>query len=185
VGPDTAHQWSFVAGLALHDAISARTGLSPLLKWPNDVVQVPHTGTFQKVAGILCTLELSPSPAVIVGVGLNLAFSPDRSVAPRGAPLALGTANAEPTAWLANVLLALEARAHAHVSQGAAETLSAFRSRMAFVDQSVEVTTQAGVVRGICRGVTNAFELLVDDPSGATHRLTAADVWPMQTHEKI
>jgi BirA family transcriptional regulator, biotin operon repressor / biotin---[acetyl-CoA-carboxylase] ligase len=178
---DTAYQWSFVAGLAVHDAISARTALTPLLKWPNDVLVACGTlGEKKKVSGILCTLELAPSPMVIVGIGLNLAFEPDEGVAPRGASLDLAPEDADPAEWLAEVLLALEARADAHVRQGFTHTLAAFGDRMAFVGEQVEVKTQTGAITGTCQGMSDAFELLVRDGDGVRHTIAAADVWPVE-----
>lgn len=169
-----AFQWSFVAGLAVHDVISARTALSPRLKWPNDVLV-----NRKKVAGVLCTLELAPTPSVIVGVGVNLAFDPasvDGSLAPRATTLAAAD---DPADWLAALLLALEARADAHLT-GARHTLAAFRERMAFVGESVEVTTQSATFRGTCLGVDEGFELILQDTAGARHTIAAADVWPVE-----
>lgn len=176
-----AYQWSFVAGLAVHDVIAARTALSPLLKWPNDVLVVSGALPPRKVAGVLCTLELTPTPAVIVGIGLNLAFDPttvDATLSPRATSLA--APNADPAEWLAALLLALEHRADAHVREGARHSLAEVRSRLAFVNEPIEVTTQHGVLRGICTGLTDNFELALTVAGGARHVIAAADVWPIE-----
>ncbi|MEM9850668.1 MAG: biotin--[acetyl-CoA-carboxylase] ligase [Pseudomonadota bacterium] len=65
---------SFVASLALRDALVAVTGEEDWfqMKWPNDVLM--HGG---KVAGILLETLAEPSgPALIVGIGVNLAAAP-------------------------------------------------------------------------------------------------------------
>lgn len=76
-GAAEAARYSFVAALALHDALIALGGptLNLSLKWPNDVLL--NGG---KLAGIL--LESAGASgqrigALVVGVGVNLAAAPD------------------------------------------------------------------------------------------------------------
>jgi BirA family transcriptional regulator, biotin operon repressor / biotin---[acetyl-CoA-carboxylase] ligase len=72
--PERAPQLSFVAALAVHDAIAA---LAPAivarvaLKWPNDVLL-----DGQKLAGILIEAEGTPL-IVAVGIGVNCRHHPD------------------------------------------------------------------------------------------------------------
>ncbi|MEL6206358.1 MAG: biotin--[acetyl-CoA-carboxylase] ligase [Pseudomonadota bacterium] len=70
-GPAEAALRSFVAALALHDALVALTGRPEMfaLKWPNDVLL--NGG---KLAGIL--LESVGHGALLVGVGVNLIEAP-------------------------------------------------------------------------------------------------------------
>ena len=77
---------SFVAGLALHDALSALTGLAApfSLKWPNDVLL--NGG---KLSGIL--LETAPNGALIVGIGVNLRVAPPADAEALFPPVALRT----------------------------------------------------------------------------------------------
>ncbi len=63
---------SFVAGVAVHEALSALLPDAPIrLKWPNDVLA---GGTNAKLAGIL--LE-RVTWGVIIGIGINVAGAPD------------------------------------------------------------------------------------------------------------
>ena len=69
-----APQLSFVAALALHDALcDCAPRLGPLLKlkWPNDVLLGPD-----KLAGILIEGESEPVFAVVIGFGVNCASHP-------------------------------------------------------------------------------------------------------------
>lgn len=74
--PDRIALRSFVASLALYDAVAAATGREDLLslKWPNDVLL-----SGGKLAGIL--LESAGSAGgvshIAIGIGVNLASAPD------------------------------------------------------------------------------------------------------------
>src|SRR4051812_26652041 len=71
---------SFVAALALHDAMISITGRPALfaLKGPNDVLLAGG-----KLAGIL--LESGPAGTLAVGIGVNLAEGPDPATLEPGA----------------------------------------------------------------------------------------------------
>jgi BirA family biotin operon repressor/biotin-[acetyl-CoA-carboxylase] ligase len=58
-----------MAGLSARTAIEAQTGLTPDLKWPNDLLV-----NGKKVGGILTEMHAEPSQVrfVIVGIGLNV-----------------------------------------------------------------------------------------------------------------
>jgi len=72
--PEHAPQLSFVAALALHDAVAAcAPQLGPLLKvkWPNDLLLAGA-----KLAGILIEGESAPAFVVAIGIGVNCAAHP-------------------------------------------------------------------------------------------------------------
>jgi BirA family biotin operon repressor/biotin-[acetyl-CoA-carboxylase] ligase len=72
-----APQLGFVAGLALHEAVEAVTGVGAprlSLKWPNDLL---FDGA--KVSGLLLEghrLENNGPLAIVIGFGVNVAFAP-------------------------------------------------------------------------------------------------------------
>lgn len=70
-GDHPAHTLSFVAGLAVHDALqkSLLPGTNVMLKWPNDA-QIDGA----KIAGIL--LERTGN-SVVVGIGVNVCHAPE------------------------------------------------------------------------------------------------------------
>ena len=73
--PAQAPQLSFVAALALHDAVATcAPSLGPALKvkWPNDLLLGGA-----KLAGILIEGENAPVLTVVVGIGVNCAHHPD------------------------------------------------------------------------------------------------------------
>ena len=71
-----APQLGFVAGLALHGAVAAETGLDAprlALKWPNDLLLDGG-----KVAGVLLEGHHGPGTfGVVIGFGVNVAAAPD------------------------------------------------------------------------------------------------------------
>ncbi len=75
-----AAQLGFVAGIAVHDAIASRTGLSTprlALKWPNDVLL-----DGRKLVGMLLEAQTSGNEVcIVVGCGINLVSTdvPERS----------------------------------------------------------------------------------------------------------
>src|SRR5690348_16468046 len=78
--PATAPQLSFVAALALHDAVAAHApqlGPALKLKWPNDLLLGGA-----KLAGILIEGESDPAFAVAIGIGVNCAHHPEETAYP-------------------------------------------------------------------------------------------------------
>jgi BirA family biotin operon repressor/biotin-[acetyl-CoA-carboxylase] ligase len=71
--PAAATQLTIAAATALFRAIQAQTGLTPEIKWPNDILIQG-----KKVAGILTELsaELDRVKYVILGVGVNVNTAP-------------------------------------------------------------------------------------------------------------
>jgi BirA family transcriptional regulator, biotin operon repressor / biotin---[acetyl-CoA-carboxylase] ligase len=69
LAPVQAPLLTMMAGLSVHAAIQAQTGLTPDLKWPNDLLL-----RGKKVGGILTEMHAEPQQVrfVIVGIGLNV-----------------------------------------------------------------------------------------------------------------
>ena len=69
MSPVQAPLLTMLAGLSLHSAILAQTGLNAELKWPNDILVQG-----KKLGGILTEMHAEPSQVrfVIVGIGLNV-----------------------------------------------------------------------------------------------------------------
>lgn len=91
--PAQAAEVSFVAALAVFDLVRAYIGPDlPRVKWPNDLM----IGD-EKVAGILVESGRAPDGRLwlAVGIGVNLAYSPELSERPATA-LALHMAGAPP-----------------------------------------------------------------------------------------
>jgi BirA family transcriptional regulator, biotin operon repressor / biotin---[acetyl-CoA-carboxylase] ligase len=80
--PDVAPQLGFIAGVALHEAVAAGTGLDTPrlgLKWPNDLLL-----DGAKVAGLLLEGHQRGygTFAVVIGFGINIATAPENTAYP-------------------------------------------------------------------------------------------------------
>lgn len=94
-------------GLAVVDAVGEVTGVRVGLKWPNDVLVGPAGG---KLAGILAEVA-SPSPVVVVGLGLNVTLTTEEAPDPRATSLTqLGAATVDRTPLTQALLRRLGAR---------------------------------------------------------------------------
>jgi len=84
--PSASWGWiPLIAGLAVLDAVGP-TGVDAGLKWPNDVLaRPPGQG---KLAGILAEVA-APTPAVVIGIGLNVSHGSDELPDPGATSLAI------------------------------------------------------------------------------------------------
>ncbi|HKW57759.1 MAG TPA: biotin--[acetyl-CoA-carboxylase] ligase [Candidatus Acidoferrum sp.] len=90
LAPVQAPLLTMMAGLSAYSAIQVQTGLTPDLKWPNDLLV-----NGKKVGGILTEMHAEPAQVrfVIVGIGLNVnqeKFSGDLGAAAISLRLATG-----------------------------------------------------------------------------------------------
>lgn len=84
--PSTSWGWiPLIAGLAVLDAVGP-TGVQAGLKWPNDVLARPPAQG--KLAGILAEVA-APTPAIVIGIGLNVSHGSDELPDPGATSLAL------------------------------------------------------------------------------------------------
>lgn len=69
IAPSSASMLTLAAALAVREGIREETGLSPLIKWPNDLVL-----NGKKICGILTEMstELMEIQYVITGIGINV-----------------------------------------------------------------------------------------------------------------
>jgi BirA family biotin operon repressor/biotin-[acetyl-CoA-carboxylase] ligase len=142
-----APQLGFVAGLALHDAAAAVTGLAAprlALKWPNDLL-VDRA----KAAGLLLEGESRAGQfSVIIGLGVNIASSPQDT--PYAATHLAAHAQG---ASVERLLIALSEAWHRRFSAwslpgGFGPTRAAWLERAAFLGEIVTLRLPEGPVSG-------------------------------------
>ncbi len=116
-----------LTGVAVADAVHATTGISPGLKWPNDILVGGG-----KLGGILAEVA-SPAPVVVVGLGVNVTLTaPEKEhVAPDATSLLmLGSTMLDRSALLGSILAELSARIDRWQSGGPdPELIADYRAR--------------------------------------------------------
>ncbi|CAM3042603.1 BirA family transcriptional regulator, biotin operon repressor / biotin-[acetyl-CoA-carboxylase] ligase [Paracoccus aminovorans] len=179
-GPAGAAQLSFVAALALYDALGDACGPSARLaiKWPNDVLL--NGG---KVAGIL--LESAGQggqvQAVAVGIGVNLAAAPEAGAVEPGAmqPVSVlaETGHAIDPEDFLDLLATAFARWQAQLdSFGFAPIRNAWLARAAKLGEPIIARTGRSESRGVFEGIDDSGALLLRTPAGR-QAIPAADVY--------
>lgn len=179
-GPARAALRSFIAALALHQALGELTGLSQALalKWPNDVLL--NGG---KVSGILLE-SLGAQGGVshlAVGIGVNLIAAPDASqVEPGAVPpvsvLAETGHRIAPETLLDTLAPAFAVLEHQLETQGFAPIRAAWMARAARLGEPVTARTGTTTRTGIFEGIDETGALILCTPQG-TETLPAADLY--------
>jgi BirA family biotin operon repressor/biotin-[acetyl-CoA-carboxylase] ligase len=162
---------SFVAALALHDAVAGRIpglGARVLLKWPNDLLIDRN-----KFAGILVEGEGS---TVVIGFGVNCAHHPVGTDYP-ATDLATAGVRTSPE----SVFTPLSATTLARLAQwdrgaGFASIRTDWLARAQGIGKPVRVKTQDGEVAGSFDTIDETGRLIVRRADGTPQALAAGDV---------
>ncbi|WP_125609884.1 biotin--[acetyl-CoA-carboxylase] ligase [Specibacter cremeus] len=183
---------SILAGLALREAVTAETGLTPALKWPNDVLLGGR-----KAAGILAQLipaQLIPAApghpagaAVVVGCGVNVHQTREQLPVDTATSLVLeGAAGLDRNTLLPAYLDRLAGLYRAFVDvggdamaplAGGASLHQRATAAMVTVGAAVRAELPAGaVLAGRAVGLDARGGLLLTDAAGVKHTVTVGDV---------
>jgi BirA family biotin operon repressor/biotin-[acetyl-CoA-carboxylase] ligase len=177
--PRAAAQLSFVAALALHDALSAAapTLASRLaLKWPNDLLLAG-----KKLAGILIEGERVPVFAVAVGVGVNCVSHPAETAYP-ATDLAAAGVSAAPAQVLAAVAVAMNARlAQWRAGEGFGAIRADWLARATGLGEPIRVRLPTRELAGRFKGLDEDGRLLLEGADGIAP-IAAGDVFPLEAH---
>jgi BirA family biotin operon repressor/biotin-[acetyl-CoA-carboxylase] ligase len=176
--PDRAPELSFVAALAVHDAIIDCSGALSwrlALKWPNDVL---CDGA--KLAGILIESEnFGQVHAVAIGIGVNCAHHPAGTSYP-ATDLATAGVSASPDTIFGGLSAAMARRLAQWQCGAGFPTI-----RADWLERSIGIGGDL-LVRLPGRELTGKFEaldergrLLLRLPDGALETVSAGDVFPL------
>jgi BirA family transcriptional regulator, biotin operon repressor / biotin---[acetyl-CoA-carboxylase] ligase len=175
----TAAQLSLLAGVAAYDAVSALAdnadGRPDLqLKWPNDLL-----AGGRKLGGILLestSVASDETPAVVIGIGVNLAHAPGdlnrpaTSLSGLGIPVRPANAMAALTWSMAEWLRQWEGgRAFAQIRE-------AWLKRAQPSGAPISVRQGESLISGRFLGIDEAGALLMQTDGGQQRRITAGDV---------
>ncbi len=174
--PDVASQLSFVAALALHDALAeCAPHLGPLLKlkWPNDLLLGGA-----KLAGILIEAESDPAFSVVIGIGVNCAAHPGNTPYP-ATDLSAAGALVAPRQVLVALARAFDSRlAQWQRGQAFAGVRADWLKRAAGLGQDIRVRLPERELSGRFQGLDDNGRLLLLAENGVT-TVTAGEVFDL------
>ena len=168
---------TLLAGAALAQSLGT-LGLSPRLKWPNDVLLDTLAG-WRKVAGILTEMGCEGERVrhVIVGLGVNANSRdfPDFLARIATSLCLVGGAAVDRGVLLAGFLNAFEPLYDAFLASGPAAGLGEWR-RHAVLGQPCWVSRGDARIEGVASDVDSTGALLMCTPAGATVTVHAGEV---------
>jgi BirA family biotin operon repressor/biotin-[acetyl-CoA-carboxylase] ligase len=176
--PQAAPLLTFVSTLAVSRTIAAVSGLSPVHKWPNDVL----IGGC-KVAGLLNELSAESDRIrfVVLGIGVNLNMTAEQFPAdlrmPATSLLLAGGRPVSRAQFARSLLEQLDVLYAEFLLHGPAPLLAAWEERCDLIGKAVEVDEgRSGTVCGTVAGIDRDGALLLTLANGATARILAGDV---------
>lgn len=174
---ERVHLLTAAVGLAAVDACAEVTGVTPDLKWPNDLLVGDR-----KLAGILAELVTTDPLVVVAGIGLNLTAAPPGAAALADAG-AKGQAIDRDTVLLALVEHLDRRLADAEADVDGWDRLAArYRQRCATIGREVRVEALDGAVRtGRAERIDRAGRIVVSfPPGGREEAIDAGDVFHLR-----
>jgi len=173
--PASPEHWpelSFVAALAIHDALVEISGtLKPKLtiKWPNDLLLAG-----EKVAGILLEAE---GEAVVIGIGVNCTKHPTEVDFPATDLAAAGVLAAPETLFGVLSAKMLGRIAQWNGGDGFSTVRADWLARAAGVGEDIRVRLADRELAGVFEALDDAGGLLLRLPDGKVETITAGDVF--------
>ena len=153
--PEHPHQLTQRVALAASRACSKVAGVSPALKWPNDLLLDER-----KLAGVLAQAGGTGTEYVVVGIGLNVGWAPEGAAR-------LGDGY-DPVDVLDAMLSAYD-----NLPDDITDT---YRASLVTIGQSVRVELSGSEVVGRALDVLPDGRLVVLDECGITHRFDTGDI---------
>jgi BirA family biotin operon repressor/biotin-[acetyl-CoA-carboxylase] ligase len=177
IPPHQASLITLLAAVATAQAIRRISGMSPNIKWPNDIL----IGN-RKVAGLLNEIhsEVDRIHFVILGIGVNLNM--DGKLFPRelrSLATSLKQEMGEPVSrksFLKLLLEELEQWYQVFLKEGSAPVLKAWRERAQMEGKPVRVISFGEVVKGTAVDIDSDGTLILKAEDGRLKRIVAGDV---------
>ncbi|MBP7339292.1 MAG: biotin--[acetyl-CoA-carboxylase] ligase [Niveispirillum sp.] len=171
--PGQAALTSFVAAIAVGEAVSALVPGKVTLKWPNDVLV-----DGAKISGILLESEAGRAGSVdwlVLGVGINVRHAPEEALYPATALLTAG-ADVTVEQVLTAYATSFQSWYHRFLSQGFAPVRAAWLNAAQGLGGVVTVRLHDETFTGRLIDMDDDGVLLVD-VGGTVRRVTAGDVF--------
>lgn len=183
-GPRVPHpflSWiPLASALGVATGIAVVTGITPQLKWPNDVLI-----DGKKLGGLLCeSLAGSDGPSLVIGIGLNVALAPeDYPVDLRDRITSLTAHTDKPIAreaLLAALLNVLEPRLDAVCSQQMSEIRRDYRQACSTLGRHVRVELAGQPsLEGLAESIADSGALMIRPDAAPATATADSDIQPV------
>ena len=176
IAPSSASMLTLAAALAVREGIQEETGLSPLIKWPNDLVL-----NGKKICGILTEMstELMEIQYVITGIGINVnqrEFPPEIRDTATSLSLEAGRSFRR-SSLIAAILKAFEKDYEAFLKTGGLSLLlEEYNACLVNRGKEVCILDPSGEYRAVAEGIDENGSLLVTLPDGTRREIISGEV---------
>ncbi|MCM3180175.1 biotin--[acetyl-CoA-carboxylase] ligase [Cytobacillus horneckiae] len=175
--PHKAPQLTLIAAVSVVQAIEEVTGLSPEIKWPNDVLL-----NGKKITGILTEMQADADriASIIMGIGINVNQSKEDyppELQDKATSLAIEKGQKISRAELIQaLLLKLENLYKIYIEKGFHPIKLLWESYAVSIGKYITARTLTGAIAGKAIGITDEGVLLLEDGEGKTHHIYSADI---------
>ena len=176
IAPSSASMLTLAAALAVREGIQEETGLSPLIKWPNDLVL-----NGKKICGILTEMstELMEIQYVITGIGINVnqrEFPSEIRDTATSLSLEAGRSFRR-SSLIAAILKAFEKDYTAFLKTGDLSLLlEEYNACLVNRGKEVCILDPSGEYRAVAEGIDESGSLLVTLPDGTRREIISGEV---------
>ena len=176
IAPSSASMLTLAAALAVREGIREETGLSPLIKWPNDLVL-----NGMKICGILTEMstELMEIQYVITGIGINVnqrEFPSEIRDTATSLSLEAGRCFRR-SSLIAAILKAFEKDYTAFLKTGDLSLLlEEYNACLVNRGKEVCILDPSGEYRAVAEGIDESGSLLVTLPDGTRREIISGEV---------
>ncbi len=176
IDPSSASQLTLVAALAVAAGIEDACGLKGQIKWPNDIVM-----SGKKLCGILTEMstEQLAIKHVIVGIGINVNMTDfPKEISQTASSLYLESGKL----WDREPIISCIMRRMEEYYERFLETADLsglkeeYEDRLGNRNRQVTVLEPKGAYSGLCRGITEDGELLVEREDGTMTQVMSGEV---------
>lgn len=170
--PSALSTLPLIIGMAVADTIENLSGVSPSLKWPNDVLIDDR-----KIAGILVQTRSATSGVdfAVGGIGINIMTQPGSTSTHSVSLHQISTSVLTPGDALEALLLCLNIRYEQFLASGGRPDLGDWTRRAAFLNQWVRVVDSGNERSGRFDGIDPDGALLLNQ-DGEIRRVVAGDL---------
>ncbi|WP_110112370.1 biotin--[acetyl-CoA-carboxylase] ligase [Bacillus sp. CGMCC 1.16541] len=177
VPPQHAPQLTLLTAVAVVQSIQEVTGISPQIKWPNDILIEG-----KKAVGILTEMQADADRihSVIIGIGINVnQQKEDFSDSIKEIATSLAVEKGETinrAALMQAIFLKIETLYEEYLTNGFGLIKLLWETYAISIGKRIIARTLRGSIEGWAKGITEDGVLLIEDDLGVLHHIHSADI---------